>query len=141
MKRLDRIGLLVVILGGYALRVFRLGAQELRGDEAFGYFFSLNPYAQIVADTLALEEPHPVLSYFVQKAWISAAGASEFGLRYLGVLFSVAAITLLFRLALETRAASTHRGLEHCALGGESVRDLAQPGRADVQHEHGADAG
>ena len=102
MKRLDRIGLLVVILGGYALRVFRLGAQELRGDEAFGHFFSLNPYAQIVADTLALEEPHPVLSYFVQKAWISAVGASEFGLRYLGVLFSVAAITLLFRLALET---------------------------------------
>lgn len=98
MKSPARVSLLLAILAAYALRVLRLGAQELRGDEAFGYFFSLNPYTQIVTDTLKLEEPHPVLSYFVQRAWMAAAGESEFALRYIGVVFSVAAVALLFRL-------------------------------------------
>ena len=98
MKSPARVSLLLVDSGRLCAARLRLGAQELRGDEAFGYFFSLNPYAQIVTDTLKLEEPHPVLSYFVQRAWMAAAGESEFAMRYIGVLFSVTAIALLFRL-------------------------------------------
>ncbi len=94
-----RAALLCTLLAGYGLRVWRLDFQELRGDEAFGYFFSRSPYARIVADTLALREPHPVASYFVQKAWLGLAGDSEFALRYMGVFFSLAAIALIYRLA------------------------------------------
>ncbi len=94
-----RAALLLTVLTGYGLRVWRLDFQELRGDEAFGYFFSRSSYARIVADTLALREPHPVASYFVQKTWLGLAGDSEFALRYAGVFFSVAAIALIYRLA------------------------------------------
>ena len=103
MRTLDRAALLAVIVMAFGLRIFRLGAQELRGDEAFGYFFIKQPYAQIVGDTLALEEPHPVLSYFTQKTWLSMAGTSEFSLRMLGALFGVLAVALLFRLALVSK--------------------------------------
>lgn len=103
MRTRNRVVTLVILLAAYSLRVFRLGAQELRGDEAFGYFFSQRPYWQIISDTLALQEPHPVLSYFVRKTWIAVAGSSEFSLRYTGVLFSVAAVALLYRLAIEVR--------------------------------------
>ncbi len=98
MSRSIRLALLLIVLSGYGLRVWRLDFQELRGDEAFGYFFGQSPYAQIVADTLSLREPHPVASYFVQKAWLGVTGDSEFALRYVSAWFSVAAIALLARL-------------------------------------------
>ncbi len=75
------------------------GAQELRGDEAFGYFFTQQSYRAIVDQTLALDEPHPVASYFVLKAWQKLAGSSEFALRFAGAWFSVLAVALVVRLS------------------------------------------
>ena len=65
-----------VALAAFALRMFHLGTQELRGDEAFGYFFSLNSLSEIVKSTIALREPHPVASYFLQHVWLALAGTS-----------------------------------------------------------------
>ncbi|MCB0114704.1 MAG: glycosyltransferase family 39 protein, partial [Caldilineaceae bacterium] len=90
----------IILLLTFFLRVFRLDFQELRGDEAFGYFFSLRTFDDIVQATLDLREPHPVASYFVQHVWLDWVGHSEFALRYLGVLFSVTAVALGYRLAL-----------------------------------------
>jgi mannosyltransferase len=95
---LTRYTLLVTLLVAFGLRVFRLDHQELRGDEVFGYFFSLRSFGDIVRATTDLGEPHPVASYFLQHLWLDWAGHSEFGLRYLGVLFSVAAVAILYRL-------------------------------------------
>jgi mannosyltransferase len=89
---------LAIILPAFALRLFRLGYQELRGDEAFGYFFSLRSYGGILHDTLKLREPHPVASYFLQKTWIALAGHSEFALRFTSVWFGVLAVALIYRL-------------------------------------------
>lgn len=90
--------LLLTLLLAFALRTYRLDFQELRGDEAFGYFFSLRTFDDIVESTLRLQEPHPVASYFVQKGWLSWAGASEFALRLVSVWFGVLAVALLYRL-------------------------------------------
>lgn len=99
MNKSLRRGLLVaILLLAFGLRVYGLGAQELRGDEAFGFFFQQRDYGQIIADTIALDEPHPVASYFLQKPWLLAAGTSEFALRFGGVWFSVLAVALLTRL-------------------------------------------
>lgn len=94
-----RGGRLAALILAFGLRVFGLGSQELRGDEAFGYFFSLRPFADMIDATLALQEPHPVGSYFVQRIWIGWAGETEFALRYSGLLTSVLAVALLMRLA------------------------------------------
>ena len=88
-----------ILLLAYALRVFRLDYQELRGDETFGYLFSQNAWLEIVRQTIAFKEPHPVASYFVQKAWLMLAGHGEFALRFTGVWFSAPAVALLYRLA------------------------------------------
>ena len=89
----------LLLLLAFSLRLFRLDFQELRGDEAFGYFFSLRAYDDIIAATLALREPHPVGSYFLQHLWLSWAGHSEFALRFVSVWFGVLAVALLWRLA------------------------------------------
>ncbi len=98
-----RAGILLILLLGFALRLFRLDFQELRGDEAFGYFFSLNSFATIVQDTLSLREPHPVGSYFLQRVWYAVSGSSEFALRLLPALAGTAAIALVYRLARQLR--------------------------------------
>lgn len=97
------LSLLAIILIAFALRAFRLGYQELRGDEAFGYFFSLRSYSSILRDTLRLHEPHPVASYFLQKAWIGVAGRSEFALRFVSAWFGVLAVALIYRLGQQLR--------------------------------------
>lgn len=100
MKRAAwRLALLAVILVAFALRVYRLDAPELRGDEAFGYFFTQHSYTGIVAATLSLREPHPVASYFIQKSWMGWAGDREFALRFVSVWWGVLATALLWRLA------------------------------------------
>ena len=102
-KHLQRGALLAIILLGFLLRLFRLGFRELRGDESFGFFFSLSSPAQIVARTLEMREPHPVGSYFLQHAWLQVAGTHEFALRFIPVLAGTLAIPLLFHLAKQLR--------------------------------------
>jgi hypothetical protein len=94
-----RLSLMCILLLAIGLGVCRLGYQELSGDEAFGYFFSLQSYPDMVRSTLTLGEPHPVASYYVQKAWLAAVGYSEFALRFTSVWWSVLAVALLYVLA------------------------------------------
>ena len=93
-----RLALLGVLLLAFALRLHRLAEQELRGDETFGYFFSLQTPTQIIQATIDLNEPHPIASYIVQHGWLQAVGISEFALRFTSVWFGVAAVALLYRL-------------------------------------------
>jgi uncharacterized membrane protein len=93
-----RLMMLLVLALALMLRVFLLGYQELRGDEALGRLFTLEPFAAIVASTITLREPHPVASYFVEKVWLDAAGHSEFALRFASLWFGVLAVALLYRL-------------------------------------------
>ena len=93
-----RLGLALILLVALGLRVFRLGYQELRGDEAFGFFFGGSSFSEIVRSTIALAEPHPVGSYFVQKVWMGVSGPSEFALRLISAWFGVLSVALLYRL-------------------------------------------
>ena len=97
-RQTTRIVLLALLLLAFGLRVYHLGHQELRGDEAFGYFFSQRPVDEIISATIELQEPHPVASYMVQKGWLSRAGSSEAALRFVSLWFSVLAVALITRL-------------------------------------------
>ncbi|MCE7981671.1 MAG: hypothetical protein DYG89_10795 [Caldilinea sp. CFX5] len=97
-RTIVRWWLLVTLLLGWGLRLWRLDYQELRGDEVFGYFFSLRPFAEMVQATVDLQEPHPVASYVVQQWWLGWAGHSEFALRFSSLWFGLLAVALLWRL-------------------------------------------
>ena len=90
--------LLLLLLVAFALRSWRLDYQELRGDEVFGYFFSLRTLPDIVVATVELHEPHPVASYYLQHFWLGWAGHSEFALRFTSLWFGVLAVALLYAL-------------------------------------------
>jgi len=91
----------LLLLSGLAVRVYHLGFPELAGDEGFSYVFIQRTYAEIIADTLSLGEPHPVGSYFIFKAWSSLVGSSEFVLRFPSAWFGILTIALVYRLGRE----------------------------------------
>lgn len=98
-RTMTRWLLLLTLLLGWGLRLWQLDDQELRGDEVFGYFFSLRPFDDMVQATVDLQEPHPVASYVVQQGWLGWAGHSEFALRFSSVWFGLLSVVLLWRLA------------------------------------------
>lgn len=93
-----RVVMLATVAGGFALRLFRLGVQELRGDEGFSYFYASMPLRQILPALIAGGDPHPPLHYLMLGGWLRLAGESEFAMRYLSVLLSILFLALLFPL-------------------------------------------
>ncbi|HSM55876.1 MAG TPA: glycosyltransferase family 39 protein, partial [Candidatus Sulfomarinibacteraceae bacterium] len=93
-----RWALLALALAGAALRLFHLGVQELRGDEAFNYLYAEQAPAQMVATLLADGDPHSPLPYLLLAGWMRLMGDSEFALRYLSAMSGVLLLPLLFRL-------------------------------------------
>ncbi|MGE5603741.1 MAG: glycosyltransferase family 39 protein [Nitrososphaerales archaeon] len=95
---LSRLELPAIVLLGFALRVFRLGNQELRGDESLGRLFSMEPVFGFIRATIALREPHPVFSYVIEGAWLHLAGQTEFALRFVSAWFGALAVAVFYRL-------------------------------------------
>ena len=95
----SRLATLAVLLAAFALRLALLDFQELRGDEAFGYFFIQRSYADLTTATIDLREPHPLASYYLAKGWGALSGDSEYSLRFLPAWFGVLAVALTGQLA------------------------------------------
>ena len=74
---------------GFALRVQRFNFQPLWGDEGWSFYFTGQPFAQLLA--LTAVDIHPPLYYILLKAWLGLTGAGAEEARFL----SVAAGTLL----------------------------------------------
>jgi hypothetical protein len=100
MIRSRRVLILVALLGlAFALRLYKLGAVPLRGDEAFAVRYWAAPPSDVLRD-LASWEPHPFGTFLGFWAWKSAAGDSVFAMRYLpllGNLIGAAAVAALAR--------------------------------------------
>ena len=83
----------------FVLRLYKLDAVPLRGDEAFAVRYWAGPPLDVLRN-LADWEPHPFGTFLSFWAWESAAGDSEFAMRYLpllGNLIGVAAVAALAR--------------------------------------------
>jgi hypothetical protein len=101
----------VLTIAGFALRVYRIDAVPLRGDEAFSVVnWARQPLAESLTGTAA-REPHPPLTYVLFRGWGLLAGTTEFSMRFLPALFNVVGIPALFALG--------------CRLGGRRMGLLA----------------
>ncbi len=88
----------LLMLFAFALRVFRLDAVSLRGDEAFTVIFVQRTWAGLWKG-ISTVEPNPPLLYLALRVWVAIAGASEFATRYFAAFFGVLCVPLLYRLA------------------------------------------
>lgn len=90
-----RAALIAIVLLGFGLRVFMLGSQELRGDEAFSYLFTRLPLGGVVPELIDQGDPHPPAPYLMLNVWAGLVGDSELALRYLSALAGTALLPVL----------------------------------------------
>jgi len=108
--------LIGVALVGVALRLYRLDAVPLRGDEAFSVlYWARLPLAQSLT-TIAPIEPHPLLTYLTFRGWGLLAGTGEFPMRALPALINLLGIPALYGLG--KRLGGRGAGLVAAAMWG-----------------------
>jgi hypothetical protein len=100
IRRVDQLGrsrhvdLLVVsaiTLIAFALRVDELGVPSFWWDDSYSAMVASGSLSDIVA-TLAQQDFHPPLHYFLLHYWLRLVGTGEFSLRYLSVIAGVLAV-------------------------------------------------
>ena len=102
-RQFQRVVILLAILIGFALRFFRLDAQELSIMEAIAHSMSQFSFSGTVQLFDALGLPLLPGSFWLQHVWHSLTGTSEFALRSLSALLGTLAVPLVYRLAKELR--------------------------------------
>jgi hypothetical protein len=93
--------MVAVVLLGFGLRLFLLGNQELRGDEAFSFLFAQLPLSEVVPELVDQGDPHSPLHYLMLNGWVDLAGVSELSMRWLSLLPGLLLIPVIFRLGCE----------------------------------------
>ena len=87
----------VVAWIAFALRLFRLDAQNFWGDEAASYFFAKQSLS-LLLQGLATAEPHPPLYYGLLHFLLPIAGREEYVLRFPSVFLGVTLVPLMYVL-------------------------------------------
>lgn len=91
-----QLTLLVILIVAYAVRVHQLGAQSLWYDEGVAFGHSQRSLLEMIP---LLQRNVHVPAYFGSLAvWEDLAGASEFSLRYLSVMFSLLSVAFTYAL-------------------------------------------
>jgi hypothetical protein len=94
----QRALLLVILMGGFALRLHRLGADSLWYDETVSALLASKPLPAMWAHTA--RDIHPPLYYALLHGWRALAGGSEFALAFLSLWFGLAHVALVAHLGL-----------------------------------------
>jgi len=97
-QRLSHLTILLILLLALALRLYRLDAQALRGDEAATVLYSAMPLNQLW-ELARITDPHPPLYYALLHPWQQFLGRDAWLMRFTGVIASVLAVAALYRLA------------------------------------------
>jgi mannosyltransferase len=91
----------LIICAGFGLRIFRLGHQELRGDEAFDALFSQQSVGEILGQ-LQVAQPYPPLFHVGLHLWLDLVGQSEISQRLPALISGVLLVPLTYQLATLT---------------------------------------
>ncbi len=108
--------LVTLLLLGSGLRFYRLGTQELRGDEAFSWNYVVHEPgpAAIVERIIREGDPQPPIHYWMLQMWVQIFGETEWAMRSLSALLSILLVPLVFQLG--RRAFNKQVGLFGAAL-------------------------
>ena len=99
-----RAVVLIAVLTGFALRLYRLDSQELDKLEGVVYGLRHFTFSQLVQ--LAFDWEGFLLlpaSFWLQNVWLGITGPSEFAIRSLSAFCSVLAVPLTYRIAADIR--------------------------------------
>jgi mannosyltransferase len=104
-SRSGRWILILILLTGFGLRLYRLADKEMWYDEAFAVVYAEKELASIVRGTVtpvegAAADIHPLLYYFFLHGWLEV-GQSPFVARFPSVVFGLLSLCLVYRIGRE----------------------------------------
>lgn len=111
-KREITIPLVLILLGGFAFRLVRLGRQSLWYDETVSAVLAQKSIPELIAHTA--RDIHPPGYYLLLHFWAQAAGSSEFALAFFSLACGLLLVAVIFRLG--TMLHSRQTGLWSAAL-------------------------
>lgn len=88
---------MIIILIGFALRLYRLGIQSLWYDETVSAYLASQSAPLLIAHTA--RDIHPPGYYLLLHLWTTITGNTEFALAYFSLLFGTLLIPLTYALA------------------------------------------
>lgn len=88
---------LLIIAGGFALRLYRLGAQSLWYDETVSAYLASQSIPDLIAHTA--RDIHPPGYYLLLHVWTRLAGTSTFALAFFSLACGVLLIALTYAVA------------------------------------------
>ncbi|MGQ9628250.1 MAG: glycosyltransferase family 39 protein [Anaerolineae bacterium] len=121
LRRKIELGLCLLLILAFALRLYRLQSQSIWWDEGHSITVARHDLASI--PTLRAMDVHPPLYFYLLHIWMGWAGESEFALRFLSLFFGLLALALLYRLGREMGGLDF--GLMAAALGAFSPMYVA----------------
>ncbi len=95
-RHLVLILMAAIVLLAFGLRAYRLDYQELRGDEAATWVYSIRSFAEMLQ--IYTIDAHPPLYYPLMHLWFPLAGTSEYALRFLPLVNGTVLVALLMAL-------------------------------------------
>lgn len=95
--RIARVLPFLVVLGGFALRLYHLGTDSLWYDETVSLLLARSDVGELLRHTAG--DIHPPFYYLLLHWWGQLAGWSEFSAAFLSLWFGVLLIALVYRAA------------------------------------------
>ncbi|HMT20835.1 MAG TPA: glycosyltransferase family 39 protein, partial [Promineifilum sp.] len=89
--------MVVLLLAGFALRLYRLDYQSVWWGEGISLHLATSGMGEIILDRL--NNIHPPLYFFILKGWLALVGVTPFTGRYLSTLAGFAQIAVVFAVA------------------------------------------
>lgn len=96
MKRFLPFSPYLILLVGFALRLYQLGAEGLWYDETVSLYLAQSNPLEIIRHTAG--DIHPPLYYLFLSGWGQLAGFSEFSAAFFSLWFAVLLIALVYRI-------------------------------------------
>lgn len=99
VKRILQFAPYLILLAGFALRLYRLGANSLWYDETVSLLLARAELYELLRHTAG--DVHPPLYYLLLHVWGRLAGWSEFSAAFFSLWFGTLLIALVYRVARE----------------------------------------
>ena len=92
------LGMALLLLLAFALRVWEVGVADLTFDEVATFFVAHRSVGEMVRYVMGAAREHPPAYYVVMSLWMRWAGTTEFAIRYPSVLIGVLTVVWSFRV-------------------------------------------
>ncbi len=97
--RKHRLAIILILLLGFALRIYQLDGHAFNGDEAFSIVNWTHASLDYLFNHIALIDPQPPIALLSLYGWVRLVGDTEFASRMLSVLASTITIAAAYGIS------------------------------------------